>query len=91
MAYGFDPNAFQNSQFQTSGPPPAPPGPPPPFVASGFAISGAARSGAFRSGYLPPQNILLVKIGDRMLDPIANPIEQGTIQVSDNQNDTQDT
>jgi hypothetical protein len=91
MAYGFDPNAFQNSQFQTSGPPPAPPGPPPPFVASGFAISGAARSGAFRSGYLPPQNILLVKIGDRMLDPVANPIEQGTIQVSDNQNDTQDT
>ena len=88
MAGAFDPNAFQNDQFQTPGVPPPPVVPPPLVPGSSFAISGATRSGAFRSDAWPIQNWLLVKVGDSIM---TNPIEHETIEIIDNQNQTQDT
>jgi hypothetical protein len=89
---GFDPNAFQNSQFQTPGTPPPPPIPPPPLTASDDSVSGATRSGIARSDSWPIEQWLMFRInGDTVLDPYADPVVKGSIQIQDNQNETQDT
>jgi hypothetical protein len=57
---------------------------------SDVAVAGM-RSGLFRSGSLPLDQWLLVRVAGALVDPILHPIEKGSITVTDNQNETQDS